>query len=154
MAMWDARRNSTSSEQGGCVFLCPRDVQALVTLARSRKLCTLCLDVHGILMLVQNPYVTYEAVVQVHLNAIKASFGSAVESQMKLSFELPYSELIVICVKTASTAGRGGAKWAQMFATAELFEDDFRDGSHHHMIKGIDNAFELTRPSIMRSPSL
>lgn len=52
------------------------------------------------------------------------------------------------CVETASTAGRGGAKWAPMFATAELFEDDFRDGSHRRVIKGIDNAFELTQKAI------
>ena len=148
MATWDARRNSTSSERGGCVFSGPQDVQALVALAGSGKLCTLCLDVHGMLTLAQDPYVTYEAGVQVHANAIKASFGSVVESRIKLSFELPYPELIVKCVETASTAGRGGAKWAPMFATAELFEDDFRDGSHRRVIKGIDNAFELTQKAI------
>ena len=148
MATWDARRNSTSSERGGYVFSSPQDVQALVSLAGAGKLCTLCLDLHGMLTLAQDPYVTYEAGVQVHANAIKASFGSVVESRIKMSFELPYPELLVKCIETASTAGRGGAKWAPMFGSAELFEDDFRDGSHRRVIKGIDNAFELTQKAI------
>eukprot|EP00956_Cyclotella_meneghiniana_P001323 scaffold1440_cov23-Cyclotella_meneghiniana.AAC.4 len=79
MATWDARRNSTSSKRGGCVFSGPQDVQALVTMAGSGKLCTLCLDLHGMLTLAQ---------------------------------------------------------------------DDFRDGSHGRVIKGIDNAFELTQRAI------
>lgn len=95
-------------------------MQALVTMAGSGKLCTLCLDVHGMLTLAQDPYVTYKAGVQVHANAIKASYGSVVEIRIKLSFKMPYPELIVKCVETANTAGRGGAKWAPMFATAEL----------------------------------
>lgn len=84
-------------------------MQALVTMAGKGKLCTLCLDVHGMLALAQDPYVTYEAGVQVHANAIKASFGSVVESQLKLSFKLPYPELIVKCVDSASMTGREGA---------------------------------------------
>eukprot|EP00956_Cyclotella_meneghiniana_P022889 scaffold43790_cov38-Cyclotella_meneghiniana.AAC.5 len=148
MATWDARRNTTSSECGGCVFLGPEDIQALVTMAGKGKLCTLCLDVHGMLTLAQDPYVTYESGVQVHANAIKAAFGSVVESRLKLSFEIPYPELIVKCVETTSTAGLGGAKWGAMFATAELFEDDFRDGSHRRVIKGIENAFDLTQKAI------
>jgi hypothetical protein len=148
MASWDAQKNSTSSERGGYIFSGPPDVQALVTMAGPGKLCTLCLDLHGMLTLAQDPYVTYEAGVQVHANAIKASYGSVVESRIKLSFELPYPELMVKCVETASTAGRGGAKWAPMFASAELFEDDFRDGSHRRVVKGIENAFELTQKAI------
>lgn len=148
MATWDARRNTTSSERGGYVFTGPQDVQALVTMAGAGKLCTLCLDVHGMLTLAQDPYVTYEAGVQVHANAIKASYGSVVESRLKLSFEIPYPELIVKCVESANTAGRGGAKWGPMFATADLFEDDFRDGSHRRVVKGIENAFELTQKAI------
>lgn len=35
-----------------------------------------------------------------------------------------------------------------MFDTAKLFEDNFRDGSHHCVIKGIDNAFELAHKAI------
>ena len=148
MATWDARRNTTSSERGGCVFSGPEDIQALVTMAGKGKLCTLCLDVHGMLTLAQDPYVSYESGVQVHANAIKAAFGSVVESRLKLSFEIPYPELIVKCVETASTAGRGGAKWGAMFATAELFEDDFRDCSHRRVIKGVENAFDLTQKAI------
>lgn len=148
VATWDARRNTSSSERGGCVFSGPQDVQALVELAGKDKLCTLCLDMIGMLTLAQDPYVTYEAGMQVHANAIKANFGSVAESRVKVSFEIPYPEMIVKCVETASTAGRGGAKWAPMFATAELFEDDFRDGSHRRVIKGIENAYELTQKAL------
>ena len=148
MATWDARRNTTSSERGGYVFTGPQDVQALVVLAGEGKLCTLCLDLVGMLTLAQDPYVTYKAGIQVHANAIKANFDSVVESQIKVSFEIPYPELIVKCVENAATASRGGAKWAPMFATAELFEDSFRDGSHRRVIKGIESAFELTQKAI------
>ena len=130
------------------MFSGPQDVEALVSLAGKGKLLTLCLDLHSMLTLAQDPYVTYEGGVQVHANAIKANFGSVVESRIKLSFEIPYPEIIVKCAETAATAGRGGAKWAPMFTSAELFEDNFRDGSHRRIIKGIDTAYELTQSAI------
>lgn len=42
---------------------------------------------------------TYEAGVQVHANAIKANFGSVVESRIKVSFEIPFPEMVVKMVE-------------------------------------------------------
>ena len=107
---------------------------------------TLCLDLHGMLTLAlaQDPwYVTYHiqgrSASTCQCQYIKASFGLVAKSRIKLSFEfeLPYPELVVKCIERASTAGRGGAKWTPMFASAELFEDDFCDGSHRRVIKGM-----------------
>eukprot|EP00956_Cyclotella_meneghiniana_P019903 scaffold34579_cov70-Cyclotella_meneghiniana.AAC.1 len=84
MATWNVRRNTVSSERGGYVFLSPQDVQALVTLAGSGKLFTLCLDLHGMLTPAQDLYLTYKAGVQVHAN------------------ELPYPELVVKGIETAT----------------------------------------------------
>jgi hypothetical protein len=92
--------------------------------------------------------VTYEAAMQVHANAIKANYDSVLESRLKVSYEIPFPEIIVKCVENAATVARGGAKWGAMFATAELFEDDFRDGAHRRVVKGVDNAYDLIQKAI------
>jgi hypothetical protein len=92
--------------------------------------------------------VTYEAGIQVHSNAIKANFDTVVESRVKISFEIPYPEMIIKSVENSTTAARGGAKWAPLFSSVEGFEDDFRDGAHRRVMRGIDNAYELTQKSI------
>lgn len=148
MANLEAGRNSTSCERGGYVFSGVTDVQALVQLTGPGKLATRCLDLIAMLTLAQDPYVTYEAGVQVHANAIKANFGSVVESRIKVSFEIPFPELMVKMVENSTTASRGGAKWAPMFHSAEGFEDDFRDGAHRRVLRGIESAYELTQKSI------
>ena len=148
MANLEAGRNTTSCERGGYVFGGIPDVQALVQLTGPGKLATRCLDLHALLTLAQDPYVTYEAGVQVHAAAIKANFGSVVESRIKVSFEIPFPELIVKMSENSTTASRGGAKWAPMFQSAEKFEDDFRDGAHRRVLRGIDSAYELTQKAI------
>ena len=148
VATWDARRDTTSSERAGYVFTNLPDVQALVALAGEGRLCTLCLDMIGILTLAEDPYVTYEAGVQTHANAIKANFNSVVESQIKVSFEIPYPEMIIKCVANKKNAPRGGAEWSPMFSSAEIFEVTFRDGSQRRVMKGIEKAFELTQKAI------
>lgn len=65
-----------------------------------------------------------------------------------MSFEIPYPEIIIRCVESAATSGRGGACWAPMFAYAELFEDDFRDGAHRRVIRGVESAYDLTQRAI------
>ena len=144
----EARKNTTSSERGGYVFVGPTDVQALIQLSGPGKLAVRCIDLISLLTLAQDPYVTYEAGIQVHANAIKANYGSVIESRIKLSFEIPYPEIIIKVVENVSTAAKGGAKFAPMFQSAELFEDDFRDGSHRRILKGIENAYELTQRAI------
>ena len=106
----EAGKNSASCERGGYVFSGVPDVQALVQLTGPGKLATRCLDLHGLLTLAQDPYVTYEAGVQVHANAIKANFGSVVESRIKVSFEIPFPEMMVKMAENSTTASRGGAK--------------------------------------------
>ena len=144
----EAGKNNTSCERGGYVFSDVTDVQALVQLIGPGKLVTRCLDLHALLTLAQDPYVSYEAGMQVHAAAIKANFGSVVESRIKVSFEIPFPELIVKMVENAATVSRGGAKWAPMFQSAEKFEDDFRDGAHRRVLRGIENAYELTQKAI------
>ena len=143
-----ARGNLAASERGGYVFTGPADVQALVQLVGPGKLSVLCLDLVGMLTLAQDPFVTYEGGVQAHANAQKANFGSVLESRLKLSFEIPYPEIIVRRVDSVSTSARGGAKWAPMFDSAEVFEDDFRDGTHRRVLKGIESAYDLTQKAI------
>ena len=74
----EAGKNNTSCERGGYVFSDVTDVQALVQLIGPGKLVTRCLDLHALLTLAQDPYVSYEAGMQVHAAAIKANFGSVV----------------------------------------------------------------------------
>lgn len=52
------------------------------------------------------------------------------------------------CVENMTTSGHGGAKWAPMFASAELFEDDFCDGAHRRVMKGTESAHDLTQRAI------
>lgn len=148
LANLEAKRNTSSCERGGYVFSGVPDVQALVQLVGPGKLATHCLDLISLLTLAQDPYVTYEAGVQVHANAIKANFGSVVESRIKVSFEIPFPELMVKMVENSTTSSRGGAKWAPMFQSAEGFEDDFRDGAHRRVLRGIESAYELTQKAI------
>jgi hypothetical protein len=61
---------------------------------------------------------------------------------------IPYPEIMIQCVESEATSGRGGARWAPMFASAELFEDDFRDGAHRRVIKGVENTYDLTQRAI------
>jgi hypothetical protein len=61
---------------------------------------------------------------------------------------IPYPEIMIQCVESEATSGRGSARWAPMFASAELFEDDFRDGAHRRVIKGVENAYDLTQRAI------
>lgn len=144
----EARGNTGSSDRAGYVFTGLEDVQAFVQLAGPGKLATLCLDLIGLLTLAQDPFVTYEAGVKVHADAIKAKFGSVLESQIKMSFEVPFPETLVRRVETSATAVNGGCKWSPSMASAELFEDDFCDGTHRRMLKGVENAYELTRKAI------
>jgi hypothetical protein len=144
-----AQQSTTSVERAGYVFKGPEDVEAFIMLAGPKaKLSTKCLDIISLLTLSQDPFVTYEAGIQVHSNAIKANFDTVVESRVKISFEIPYPEMIIKTVENATTAARGGAKWAPLFTLAEGFEDDFRDGAHRRVMRGIDNAYELTQKSI------
>ena len=143
-----ARGNISASERGGYVFTGQADIQALVQMVGVGKLSVLCLDLVGMLTLAQDPFVTYEGGVQAHANAQKANFGSVLESRLKLSFEIPYPEIIVRRVDSVSTSARGGAKWAPMFDSAEVFEDDFRDGTHRRVLKGIESAYDLTQKAV------
>jgi hypothetical protein len=38
-----------------------------------------------------------------------------------------------------------------MFASAEVFEDDFRDGAHRRVVNGIERAYELVQKSVDRA---
>ncbi|KAL3801856.1 hypothetical protein ACHAWO_003862 [Cyclotella atomus] len=144
----EARGNTGSLDRAGYVSTGLEDVQAFVLLAGPGKLSTLCLDLIGLLTLAQDPFVTYEAGVKVHADAIKANFSSVLESRIKMSFEVPFPEVLVRHVESSTTAVNGGCKWSPLMASAKLFEDDFRDGTHRRMLKGVENAYELTRKAI------
>jgi hypothetical protein len=152
LRQWEARRDVSSVERAGYIFNGPEDVSAIVqSISKKDKLFTKCLDMYGFLTLAQDPYVTFESGMRVHADAIKANFESVVESRIKLSFEIPYPEIIIKCTETATTAARGGAKWAPMFASAEVFEDNFRDGAHRRVINGIERAYELVQKNLDRT---
>jgi hypothetical protein len=86
-------------------------VSAIVqSISKKDKLFTKCLDMYGFLTLAQDPYVTFESGMRVHADAIKANFESVVESRIKLSFEIPYPEIIIKCTETATTAARGAGQ--------------------------------------------
>jgi hypothetical protein len=152
LQQWEARRDVSSVERAGYVFNGPDDVDAMIQATKKTdKLFTKCVDMYGFLTLAQDPYVTFESGMRVHADAIKANFDSVVESRIKLSFEIPYPEIIIKCTETATTAARGGAKWAPMFASAEVFEDNFRDGAHRRVINGIERAYELVQKNLDRT---
>jgi hypothetical protein len=52
-----ARGNLASSERSGYVFSGPTDIQALVQLVGPGKLSVMCLDLHGLITLAQDPFV-------------------------------------------------------------------------------------------------
>jgi hypothetical protein len=136
-------------DRAGYLFTGPSDVDAFIELAgMPKKMAIKCIDLIDLLTLAQDPYVTYETAIQVHANAIKANYDSVIESRLKVSYEIPFPEIIVKCVENATTVARGGAKWGAMFATAEVFEDDFRDGAHRRVVKGVDNAYDLIQKAI------
>lgn len=144
-----ARKNVSAVERAGYIFNGPEDCEALIAaVGPNAKICTKCLDLYGVLTLSQDPYVTYESAIKVHADANKANFDGVAESRIKLSFSVPYPEVIVRTVETAATAAHGGAKWAPMFATPDVFEDNFRDGAHRRVMKGIDRAYELVSRSV------
>jgi hypothetical protein len=145
----EARRNVSACERAGYIFNGPEDVEAMIqVLPKKGLIFPKCLDLIGLLTLAQDPYVTYAEGIKVHADAIKANFDGVGESRIKLSFEIPYPEIIVKCIENAGTAARGGAKWAPMFASAEVFEDDFRDGAHRRVVNGIERAYELVQKSV------
>jgi hypothetical protein len=148
LANLEARGNTGASERAGYVFTGLEEVQAFVHLAGPGKLATLCLDLIGLLTLAQDPFVTYKPGMKVHADAIKANFGSVLESRIKMSFEVPFPKILVRHVDTAATAVNGGCKCSPLMSSPELFEDDFCDGSHRRMLKGVGNAYELTRKAI------
>lgn len=144
-----ARRNALAVERAGYIFNGPEDCEALIAAVGSTaKICTKCLDLYGILTLSQDPYVTYESGIKVHADATKANFDGVAESRIKLSFSVPYPEMIVRVVESAATAAHGGAKWAPMFLTPDIFEDNFRDGAHRRVMKGIDRVYELVSKAV------
>ena len=144
-----ARRNALAVERAGYIFNGPEDCEAFIAaVGPNAKLCTKCLDLYGVLTLSQDPYVTYESGIKVHADATKANFDGVAESRIKLSFSVPYPEMIVRVVESASTAAHGGAKWAPMFTTPDIFEDNFREGAHRRVMKGIDRVYELVSKAV------
>ena len=150
VAEWEARRHTSSVERGGYVFRDQADVEAVIVAAAGTRndISKYFLDVISLLTLAKEGYSSYTEAVRVHADAIKAKFNSVLSSRMKLSFEIPFPEMVVKCVENTATAGTGGAKWGPMFATAQIFEDDFRNGAHRRVIKGIEKAYELMQVSV------
>lgn len=144
-----ARRNVSACERAGYIFNGPEDCEAQIrSVGADAKVCTKCLDLYSLLTLSQDPYVTYESGIKVHADANKANFDGVAESRVKLSFSVPFPEVVVKVVDSASTASHGGAKWASSFASADVFEDNFREGAHRRVVKAIDRTYELLNKSV------
>jgi hypothetical protein len=148
----EARKDGGSCERGGYLFKGPEEIDALIlSVGKRGKVYANCLDLYGLLTLAAEAYTTYESGIKVHADAIKANFEGVQESRIKLSFEVPYPEIIIKSVENASTASRGGAKWAPMFASAEAFENNFRDGAYRRVMNGIDRSYELVTKALDRT---
>jgi hypothetical protein len=149
LADMEARKQGGSCERGGYVFKGPEELDGLIlSLGRRGKVYANCLDLYGLLTLAAEAYTTYESGIKVHADAIKANFDGVQESRIKLSFEVPYPEIIIKSVENSTTASKGGVKWAPMFASAEVFESNFRDGAYRRVMNGIDRAYELVTKAL------
>lgn len=144
-----AKRNSSACERAGYIFNGPEDCEALIrSVGADAKVCTKWLDPYSLLTISQDPYVTYESGIKLHANANKTNFDGVAESCVKLSLSVPFPEVMVRCVDSASSAAHCGAKWASSFASAAVFEDNFREGAHRWVVKGIDCTYELLNKSV------
>ena len=148
----EARKDVASVERGGYIFKGPEEIEVLIlNVGRKGKVYANCLDLYGLLTLAADPYTSYESGIKVHADAIKANFKGVQESRIKLSFEVPYPEIMIKSTETAAIAAKGGAKWGPMFASVEVFESNFRDGAYCRVMNGIDRAYELVTKALDRA---
>jgi len=148
LADWEKRRDSSSSTRGGYTFRDEADVEALTSLVPDPEFYRYFLDIFSYLSLCTEAFSTYEQGITVHANAIKAAFKGVWTSRVRLSYEVPYPEVMIKTIEAADTVSGGGTKWGPMFHSAEAFEDQFRVGAHRRVTQGIENVYELTSAAV------
>lgn len=139
----EARRNIASSVRANYTFRDQSDVEALVAMDSHAEFFKYFLDIVSCLALAKESFVSYTEGIKVHADAIKANFKTVLGSKIKLSFETPLPEIFLRTPDTKEAASQGGAVWAPKYATAGLFEDALRTGSHREISAGVDKVFDL-----------
>ena len=62
---------------------------------------------------------------------------------MKLSYKVAYPELLIKQSDTDATAAQEGTKFAPMFSSARVFQDEFRKGSHRRIFEQVEKIYDL-----------
>jgi len=144
----EARRDGTSIEHGGTVFRDQRDFEALLATIDDTEFYRYFLDIYSMLNLSQNAFDTYDKGIKAEADAIKANYTSVNSSRIKLSFQVAYPEPVMYSSKTPTGQAQGGTKWSAAFASAEIFDDEFRRGTHKRMLDDVETVYNLTQRAI------
>lgn len=144
----EARHNIASSIRANYTFRDQSDVEALVATDNHPEFFKYFLDIVSCLALAKESFRSYAEGIKVHADAIKANFRSVLGSKVKLSFETQLPEIFLRTPDTKEAATQGGAVWAPKYATAALFEDALRTGSHREISAGVDKVFDLMQKQV------
>ena len=145
---WEARRDSSASSRGGYTFRDQDDVEALVATVPDPEFYRYFLDIFSFLSIAPNSFGTYAEGIKVHADSIKAQFGSVLASKMKLSYEVAYPEVMIKQVDTDATAAQEGTKFTPMFLSSDVFQDQFRKGSHRRILKQVEKIYDLMQLAV------
>ena len=71
-----------------------------------------------------------------------------VASRIKISFSIPFPEGMLQKSNSAEAARNGGVKFSSAFASAEMFENDYRAGVLRQYSEAVDRVADLTEAAI------
>ena len=77
-------------------YVCDQaDVEEFTATASEPEFYKFFLDVFPCLVLAQHPFATYEKGVKAHADALEADCGRMLASEIKISYETPYPEIMI-----------------------------------------------------------
>ena len=144
----DARRGADAIDRGGSVFRDQRELEALLSTINEPEFYKYMLDIFSILNISQGAFDSYEKGIKAEADAIKANYTDMTASRVKLSFKTPYPEPVLRKSETLTCQARGGTRWAPLFASPEIYDDDYRTGTHAKLLLDVETVYDLTQRAI------
>jgi hypothetical protein len=136
----EAARMITAVEIGGFVFVDEAATEAWVATHRDPDLLRFSPDFVTLFLLADPKFDTVEASLEQSAAVAKAQFSSLDVATVVLSYSIIYPSNLIKKLDRAEAQQDGGVTWAPAFASHEVFEGDYNNGTHLRLNKDLTAA--------------
>jgi hypothetical protein len=136
----EAAKMITAVEIGGFVFVDEAATEAWVATHRDPDLVRFCPDFVTLFLLADPKFDTVEAGLEQSAAVAKAQFSFLDVATAVLSYSIVYPSNLIKKSDRADAQQDGGVVWAPSFASHEVFEGDYNNGTHLRLKKDLTAA--------------